>query len=318
MAVWITKKQLKQGEAMGAQNRWTGVGIFFDTHANGNDDIPSAQIFLNYNNKNYLLKNDGVDVMAKSCYIGSMVNTPFTMYLNYSYEARELSMDLQLDGKQRVNCFHNLVYKVDLGNFISVSAMTSPIRAEEHHIYSLELKDSSVAKKAKKVKSDKPKKMNNRAKVPKNNKKYTADVLREGCSDDKCLLTKLYNVLGEVSREITKNINAVKEKNEKYTAIVEKIKKIEENQVTKKSLSSQLRNIKERGNEQIEKISKGFSTVGDLTGKIQDMTDLVYSRDYEVDNGLTFFHYFILLTQFAVVGALILVLVNMKKNQKKF
>ncbi|KAL7722916.1 Vesicular mannose-binding lectin [Entamoeba marina] len=277
MAIWITDSQIKSGSAFGAANKWKGLALIFDTFKNADKDIPSAQIIMNYNNKVYNGENDGIDIVSKSCFLGNLRSTPFTAYLKYQHDVRELSLDIQQEGKERVPCFKNAVYKVNLGQYLSVSAQTGEV-SDAHQL--LELKVNDISEKLPKKKKYTPHEpVTEEISFDALALQFTSEELLNTCNTEeegteahqKCVLGNLYTTLGEVSNEISLNLKLAKQKKETINHIYRSLEQVAESVTIPSSAAVILKQIHDLQDHQAEELSNTFTSTADLMERYKEI-----------------------------------------------
>ncbi|ELP86561.1 vesicular mannose-binding lectin, putative [Entamoeba invadens IP1] len=308
IAFWFTQTPLKLGNAFGAEEKWQGLSIIFDTFKNGKLDVPTAQMIMNYNNKHYKGENDGIDISSKSCYFGDYRETPFTATFEYKASTFEVSLDLQQDGKDVINCFKNAVYKINIGQYFGISA-SSGNDSDSHQLLDLKFTDTSIrSPKKKRVTVEEPKL--DTLNLEKINKAFTQPELEERCKDthnEKCYITALYETLGSIKDEVLLNLKLEKEKNTVLLKILKAMEKTSKSPTDINSAAKSLELIHNLQDSQAETFSDFFTTIGDLLQRIQDLATTFYSSSLPIKTmNLTEMDYFIFILQFSLLATLLI------------
>ncbi|EDR26167.1 vesicular integral-membrane protein VIP36 precursor, putative [Entamoeba dispar SAW760] len=319
IALWFTQSPLKTGKAFGASNKWKGISVIFDTFQNGKMEVPTAQMIMNFNNKEYKGETDGIDIMSKSCYFGSYRGNPFTVYFEYNHDTHEINLDLQQQGKEKVNCFKGAVFKMDIGQYFGISASNGDL-SDSHRLISVKMTDPKIKiPKRKEYKTKEPE--TEELKLEPIVNTFNKEELNKQCNDnEKCKIIKVYTTLGNISDELALNIKLAKERNEVLNKIYERMEKTSKSVTYLRSSATVLKTIHDIQDDEADKVSDFFTSIGDLMDKITTLGHSFYSSNnqYEKVISLTLNDYFIFTLQLILfIGVLFYTLLLYSNNRNR-
>lgn len=138
-AFWYTREPITFGDAFGAQPKFSGLGVFFDTYANQNGahshEHPYISVMVSNGSVAYDHDRDGTLTEADGC-SSNFRNKPYTTAI-ISYVANKLSVVLKYPNQNDpVNCIAVENVRLPVGYYFGLSAATGDL-SDAHDIYSL-------------------------------------------------------------------------------------------------------------------------------------------------------------------------------------
>lgn len=108
-AVWFTKERAEQGPVFGNRDRFDGLGIFFDTYANGRQShtFPYVMAMMGDGKTSYDNDNDGLSNRLAGCEADFRRKlVPTRARITYNAGSKELNLELQTNAwDEWTNCF---------------------------------------------------------------------------------------------------------------------------------------------------------------------------------------------------------------------
>ncbi|KAH8918356.1 concanavalin A-like lectin/glucanase [Atractiella rhizophila] len=140
-AIWLTKERTGFGPVFGSRDKWTGLGLFFDTYANSRHDytFPIVMGMHNDGTKNYNVGRDGFNQEEKAAICQSEFRrTEITAKARITYVKNKfLQVDIQAKNwDQWDHCFTIWGYEMIPGPYLGFSAHTGQI-SDNHDIISV-------------------------------------------------------------------------------------------------------------------------------------------------------------------------------------
>eukprot|EP00049_Salpingoeca_infusionum_P000599 m.41150 g.41150 ORF g.41150 m.41150 type:complete len:364 (-) comp10521_c0_seq3:293-1384(-) len=138
-AFWYTRERNQLGEVFGSRDKFTGLGIFFDTYSNRQlHHRTGAYIsaMVNDGTLEYDHDMDGTHEEVGSCQ-AALRNLDFTSRARITYKSNTLKVELDVDNENEWQlCFFQPEIYLPSDYFIGVSAATGDL-ADNHDIISL-------------------------------------------------------------------------------------------------------------------------------------------------------------------------------------
>lgn len=140
LAMWITTHKGGDGPVFGSKDKFTGLGIFFDTYKNNRPGkvFPLVMAMSGNGNTNYDQANDGLANELASCSAKGLVNANGIAKARITQvKGKFLSLDLDYQQKGTwQSCFtlDYTEYEIPQGSFLGFSARTGQLH-ENHEIH---------------------------------------------------------------------------------------------------------------------------------------------------------------------------------------
>lgn len=136
LAIWYTAQQGTLGPVFGANDYWTGMGLFFDSFDNDNQkNNPYIALMLNDGTRSYDHQTDGSQQMLAGCQ-KSFRNKPFPIHVKVEYMKNVLTV-LVSDGMQAIPRYELCIRAENIflpkNGYFGVSAATGGL-ADDHDI----------------------------------------------------------------------------------------------------------------------------------------------------------------------------------------
>lgn len=307
MAIWITQAPLQSGKAFGGASKWKGAAIIFDTYKNGKMAVPSAQVLLNFDNKEYKIEDDGAGLVTKSCFLGDLRGKPFTVFFEYDERTYEISLDIQQEGQERKTCFKNTAFRMKVGQYLGISASNSDV-TDTHMVKSIKLIDTSIKRTKKKYSPKEP--VGEELKLGALENKYTKEELEEACKGvPRCELTMMYKTLGSIADELSLNLKLANARKESISKIYKLMEKTSQSVTYPSSAAKVLEEIHDIQDDAADKVSDVFTSIGDFMDKIEQLAGTYFSSANKPRNSnLTMFDTILFITQAVVIIVLVLLI----------
>lgn len=138
-AMWLTSGRATPGPVFGSQDRWTGLGIMFDTYANTphNGFFPRISIVENDGSKSYDIRTDGNGQDLAQCAM-QLRHAPAETRLRFTY-VKDVYMELAIQNKewnQWNKCFKVPPVPFKSRPFLGFTASTGDV-TDSHNIVSV-------------------------------------------------------------------------------------------------------------------------------------------------------------------------------------
>ncbi|VDD80751.1 unnamed protein product [Mesocestoides corti] len=143
-AFWYTEHPIKPGPALGAEVKFRGLGVFFDTYSNHNGEHdhehPYVSAMVSNGSIAYDHDHDGTQTQLAGCHSPFRNKKHKTKALiQYSRNTLKVSMDID-NQNQWASCFEVGGVHLPTGYYLGVSAATGDL-TDTHEIYSLKTYD---------------------------------------------------------------------------------------------------------------------------------------------------------------------------------
>lgn len=139
MAFWLTKEKGQEGPIFGSKNRWTGLGVFLDTHDDdGHKNNPAIVAVMNDGSVDYNMVDESANKILFECF-KDFRNPVGRSYLKISYVGRKLKVliDKTHYGKVFEVCGETEV-DIPKGYYFGVSA-SSLINPDDHDLHAIDV-----------------------------------------------------------------------------------------------------------------------------------------------------------------------------------
>lgn len=152
MVVWILDKPSPIGDVFGAQNRFTGLGVFLDTYKNGKSGVfPYVSAMLGNGRTPYNKYRDGMDTKLAGCTAKSILNPSSGMtrmrliYMKNGYLSVDFNYNPQ-NADDWLNCFTLTDIHLPPVKYLGLSGetgeLTESIDIIENKVFALYLPDT--------------------------------------------------------------------------------------------------------------------------------------------------------------------------------
>ncbi|KAL1305938.1 hypothetical protein AAFC00_004079 [Neodothiora populina] len=143
-AMWVTKQRGQQGDVFGMQDKFEGLGIFFDTYKNNRPGVvfPYVMAMLGDGQKSYDKHHDGKANELAGCSARGMRNANFPTKARITYFA-EKSLEVELMYKKEdewTSCFQVSDVKLPSVTYLGFSGETGEL-SDNHDIIKVETKN---------------------------------------------------------------------------------------------------------------------------------------------------------------------------------
>jgi len=156
-AFWMTSEKLGVGNALGASEKWNGLGILFDTYQNGGFTYADSRIqaLINDGTKTYNKDNDGKEIELAGCN-HKIRNIDWETKARFKYvENQFMSLELNVNGlNEYVECFRVPSPKLPKEIYFGFTGETGGV-SDAHDIIEFLVHDISGTN----TKTESPKKM---------------------------------------------------------------------------------------------------------------------------------------------------------------
>ncbi|KAK4964240.1 hypothetical protein LTR66_012395 [Elasticomyces elasticus] len=144
MALWVTRQRAQQGSVFGMQDKFEGLGIFFDTYKNNRPGVvfPYVIAMLGDGKTSYDQANDGKANELAGCSARGLRNAGFPTRARITYfQDRSLTVDLMYKREDEwTSCFTVPDIKLPSVTYLGFSAETGEL-SDNHDIISVETKN---------------------------------------------------------------------------------------------------------------------------------------------------------------------------------
>ncbi|KAF1344591.1 putative lectin family integral membrane protein [Delphinella strobiligena] len=143
-AMWVTKNRAQQGDVFGMQDKFEGLGIFFDTYKNNRPGVvfPYVMGMLGDGQTTYDKANDGKANELAGCSVRGVRNANFPTKARVTYFA-EKSLKVEMMYKKEdewTNCFEVSNIKLPSVSYLGFSGETGEL-SDNHDIIKVETKN---------------------------------------------------------------------------------------------------------------------------------------------------------------------------------
>ena len=144
MAMWITKGRAQQGPVFGMEDKFEGLGLFFDTYKNNRPGVvfPYVMAMLGDGQTNYDQGNDGKANELAGCSARGIRNAdnPTKVKITY-FQDKQLTVDLMYKQEDEwTRCFEVESIKLPSVTYLGFSAETGEL-SDNHDIISVQTKN---------------------------------------------------------------------------------------------------------------------------------------------------------------------------------
>lgn len=134
MAFWFTEDKYKKGTAFGNDEKFKGLGVFFDTYKNNDKDqileFPRISAMVGDGRKSYNHWNDGIDTEIASCH-EEFANQNNPVRVRVSYNTKVFQVETNYENEDNWNlCFRKKDIELPESGYIGFSAVTGGLSAK--------------------------------------------------------------------------------------------------------------------------------------------------------------------------------------------
>ncbi|KAK4561705.1 hypothetical protein LTR86_004384 [Recurvomyces mirabilis] len=144
MAMWLTKDRAQQGTVFGMQDRFEGLGLFFDTYKNNRPGVvfPYIMAMVGDGQTSYDQANDGKANELAGCSVRGVRNADYPTKAKITYfQDKQLTVDVMYKKEDEwTRCFEVPNVKLPAVTYLGFSAETGEL-SDNHDIIRVETKN---------------------------------------------------------------------------------------------------------------------------------------------------------------------------------